>query len=216
MNGRGAGEITSTPNPLLNNWERNIEKEVIRLATKGYFKGLNSLLCRLKKLNVLTKMNYLAAFLSGWIILGLIFYNVYATCARYIFNSPPPGSTEISTYLIPVLAFLALAYTLEVRRHIIVDTFITRLKMRNQFILNAATTILIAIFGAILAWKGVELNIEKFYERSSSELMLPLFIFYIFVPIGGLLLFLQSIRNIKTYVLSLKRKNFDKDNNKLM
>ena len=163
---------------------------------------------------MLTKINYLAAFLAGWIIFGLIFYNVYATIARYIFNAPPPGSTEISTYLIPVLAFLGLAYTLEVGRHIIVDPFINRLKVRTQLILNAITTIFIAIFGAILVWKGIELNLEKFYERSSSELMIPLFIFYIFVPIGGLLLFLQSIRNIRNYVISLKRKSFGSENNK--
>jgi len=170
---------------------------------------VNSILSRLKKLNAFTKINYSAAFLSGWIILGLIFYNVYATVARYVFNAPPPGSTEISTYLIPVLAFLGLAYTLEVGRHIIVDPFINLLKMRTRLILNVITTIFILIFGAILIWKGIELNLEKFYERSSSELMLPLFIFYIFVPIGGLLLFLQSVRNIRNYMISLKRKNFD-------
>jgi len=161
----------------------------------------------------LSKINYLAAFLSGWIIFGLIFYNVYATVARYVFNAPPPGSTEISTYLIPVLAFLGLAYALEVGKHIIVDPFINLLKKRTQLILNSITTIFIAIFGATLVWKGIELNLEKFYERSSSELMIPLFIFYIFVPVGGLLLFLQSIRNIRNYVTSLKRKDFGSESN---
>lgn len=162
---------------------------------------------------MLTKINYLAAFLSGWIIFCLIFYNVYATIARYIFNAPPQGTTEISTYLIPVIAFLGLAYTLEVGKHIIVDPFISRLKMRTQLILNVITTFFIAIIGAIFVWKGIELNFEKFYEYSSSDLMIPLFIFYIFVPIGGLLLFLQSVRNIRNYIISLKRKNVDSENN---
>ncbi len=155
----------------------------------------------------LTKINYLAAFLSGWIILGSVFYTSIATVARYLFNAPIPGSTEISTYLIPVIAFLAIAYTLDVGKHIIIDNLISRLKVRNQLVLNIITTIFIAICGAVLVWKGTELSLEKLEERSGSELMLPLFPFYIFVPIGGLLLFLQSIKNIRKYVLSLKKRN---------
>lgn len=154
---------------------------------------------------MLTILNYYAAFMGAWIIFGLILFNVYAVVARYFFNAPVPGSTEISTYLIPVIAFLGLAYGLEVGSHIVVDIFVERLKKRTQLILNIIMTIFIIILGAILSWKGMEVSIEKFHERSSSELMLPLFIFYIWVPVGSLLLFLQAIRNIKGYVLSLKR-----------
>jgi len=156
---------------------------------------------------MLTKINYGAAFLSALMVFGLMVYNTYATGARYIFNAPPPGSTEISTFLIPVFVFLALAYTLEQERHVIVDFVISRLGIRKQLVLSVIASIFIAIFSVILVWKGTELGLGKISERSSSDLLLPLFPFYIFVPIGGLLLLLQSIRNIRTYVLSLTKRN---------
>lgn len=154
---------------------------------------------------MLSKMNYYSAFLGAWIIFGLILFNTYGVVMRYFFNAPVPGSTEISTYLVPVIAFLGLAYALEAGSHIVVDIFVVLLSKRTQLILNIIMTVFIIILGAMLTWKGMEVSIEKFHERSSSELMLPLFIFYIWVPIGSLLLFLQAIRNIKHYVVSLKR-----------
>lgn len=154
---------------------------------------------------MLSRMNYYSAFLGAWIIFGLILFNTYAVVARYFFNAPVPGSTEISTYLIPVIAFLGLAYALEEGSHIVVDIFVERLEKRTQLILNIIMTIFIIILGAMLTWKGMEVSIEKFHERSSSELMLPLFIFYIWVPVGSLLLFLQAMRNIKRYLVSLKK-----------
>ena len=172
---------------------------------------ISSIVHWLSELKALTKINYFAAGLSAAIIFGLMVYNTYATCARYFFNAPPPGSTELSTFLIPVTVFLALAYNLEAGKHIVVDVVVSRLRMRNQLILNVITTILIALFGAILVWKGTQLCFGKFYEVSNTEVRLPLFPFYIFVPIGGLLLLLQSIRNIRTYVLSLTKRDADSD-----
>jgi len=174
---------------------------------KSYLRKIGSILNRLSEMKILTTINYFAALVSAGMIFGLMAYNAYATCARYFFNAPPRGSTEISTYLIPVLVFLALAYNLEVDRHVVVDMVIGRLRMRSQLILKGLTTILIAIFGAALTWKGVELSLDKLHEVSSSDLEFPLFPFYIFVPIGGLLLLLQSIRNIRIYVLSLTKMN---------
>ena len=173
------------------------------------FRKIGSILNWLSKMEMLTKINYLAALVSAGIIFVLMVYNSYATCARYFFNAPPPGSTEISTYLIPVLVFLALAYNLETGHHVVVDVVIDRLKMRSQLRIKALTTVLIAFFGAILAWKGTELSLDKLHEVSSSEIELPLFPFYIFIPIGGLLLLLQSIRNIRTYILSMTKDNAD-------
>jgi len=174
----------------------------------GCLRRIGYILDNVTKLNMLTKINYVTAILGGILIIGLMFYNAYATCARYIFNAPPQGSTEISTLVIPVLTFLALAYTLEQERHIVVDVVINHLSIRNRLRLGIIANILIAIFGAILFWKGGELSLGKFHEVSSSDVMIPLFPFYIFMPIGGLLLFLQSIKNIRNHVLSLATKTY--------
>ncbi len=161
---------------------------------------------KLIRLDAVGKANFSAAALAAALIFALVFYNSYATVARYFFNKPPAGSHEISTYLIPVIVFLGLAYTLEMKRHIIVDTLIRRLKIRNQLVLNVITTLIVAVLAAILVWKGTELALSKFHQTSGSYPPFPLFPFYIFVPIGSLLLLLQSIRNVRTYLISLTRK----------
>lgn len=159
-------------------------------------------LCRM---SFLTTMNRIGVAASGVTILVLLIYNSYATCARYLFNAPPPGSTEISTFMLPVIVFLGLAHNLETDKHICVDVFVSRLTERRQTILAILTTILIAITAAVLVWKGTALCLDKIDEVSDSDLRLPLLPFYVSIPFGALLLLLESIRKLCLYTCTLRR-----------
>ena len=172
-------------------------------------KSMTLWLCRMP---FLTTINRLAIALSGIIIFGLLIYNAYATCARYLFNAPPPGSTEISTFLIPVIVFLGLAHNLETDKHICVDVLLSRMSARKQAFLVILTTAFIAIIAAVLVWKGAALTLDKLDEVSDSDLRLPLFPFYIFVPIGALLLLLQAVKKMSIYFFESKRANIDSEN----
>jgi TRAP-type C4-dicarboxylate transport system permease small subunit len=185
--------------------ESRIRRHIVKvflIMTVGSNKEDLPWVCRMP---VLTAINRICIAASGIIILILLVYNSYATCARYLFNAPPPGSTEISTFMLPVIVFLGLAYNLETDKHICVDVFVYRMTAWKQTILMILTTALIALAAVILLWKGTILFLSKIGEVSDSELRLPLFPFYFFVPLGGLLLLLESIRKICFHFYTLIR-----------
>lgn len=181
---------------------------------RSFLRRIESIMRSFSNLTFLSKINYCAAYLSGIIIFGLVLYNSYATCSRYFFNSPPAGSMEISTFMLPVLVFLGLSFVHERRRHIAVDVLVSHLTDRQRAFFSIFANVIVVLCVAVLVWKGTELAFEKLHESSSSEIMLPLFPFYIFLPLGSLLLFLQTIRNLSDDVFSLKKRGEQPDDSK--
>jgi TRAP-type C4-dicarboxylate transport system permease small subunit len=151
-----------------------------------------------------TKANRIAAYISAFLILFLVLINSYNVVIRYIFNKPLPGVLDLSSTILPVVVFLGLGYVLGERKHIRMEIIHERLgATRTRAIVDIITTSFIAIFAAVFIWKGTELLIAKIHDYSSGDLHFPLFPFYIFVPIGSLLLLVQSLIHIKTYLSSL-------------
>lgn len=131
--------------------------------------------------------------MAGFVILALVFSNVYAVVMRYIFNKPLHWPMDISEFLLVGTVFLGGAYTLQVDSHVNINILLNRLSSRKQLAMKCVCYTLIAIFSVVLTWKGCELAWQNFYTRSWSITRLPLFPSYAIVPIGGLFLLAQSI-----------------------
>ena len=58
---------------------------------------------------------------------------------RYLFNSPILGSYELTEFMMAILVFGSVAYTMVVKGHVTVDLVITRLPARAQAILECIT-----------------------------------------------------------------------------
>ncbi len=156
--------------------------------------------------NLLDKLNLLGGALSGIFILIMGLIVTYEVIMRYIFRSPTTWVLEISIYLSLASVFLAGGNAMRLKKHIQVDAVTSRLSSRNQSHLQIICLILSLIYCAVFTWKGAEIAIRSLLagEVSPTVLNTPMVIPHCLMPIGGVLLVLEIIRQILTEFSSLR------------
>lgn len=122
----------------------------------------------------------------------IIFYDVVM---RYVFNQPTTWVLEVSEYM---LVFIAVAGTAQIQKqkaHIRMDYFFYRFSSGLRRRLNFFFNIFLTGFSFLIFFTSAQMTITayKYGSKSSSLLGTPLFIPYAIVPLGILILFLQSI-----------------------
>jgi len=157
------------------------------------------------------KLNKFCGAVSGLSILTIAITVTYEILMRFIFRSPTIWVLEISIYLCIASVFLAAGYTQREKSHIRVDLLTLRLGKRDRMIIEFFTSILAIIYVLVLTWEGAKLAIGALAlgETSPTVLRIPVFIPRVFVPIGGILLLLELLRN--TFHLISEAKNGQKE-----
>lgn len=132
---------------------------------------------------------------------------------RYILNRPTIFAYETAQFIFGAYFLLGGAYTLLYRQHIGMDVILSRLSVRNQAIVNAATSILTFLFCFVLLWKGGVFGVEsvKHLEHSTSVWGPPVYPFKMMLPISGGLVLLQAIANLIKDLTLVTTKNFTQE-----
>ena len=109
-----------------------------------------------------------------------------ATLSRYFFNLPILGVDEISGYLNLLIGMLALAFTLQHKRHVRVDIVTQLLPARVVKILEVVTTVLALILIAQFLRTGLYtwMKLMASDERAQTFLRTPLAWPYGFMMLG--------------------------------
>ena len=134
-----------------------------------------------------------------------IFYDVLM---RYIFAAPTHWALEVNTFLLLFVCTIPTADVLGAGVHIRV-TFLTerlpRRVVRGLGILRGALGI---IFCSAMIWKGSVMTMQAWqhHDRMSTSLGTPMFIPYLFLPLGFLLLAFQYALLVRSYPRRGKRK----------
>ena len=124
---------------------------------------------------------------------------------RDIFNHPIPGTVELSEYMLAVFILMGLAYSQQVKAHVAVSVFISRIPLRAQLILRMVTTFISLFIFAILAWQGWVVGIE---ERTVSDMLrVPQYPFRLLVALAAFLLCLEILIDIADAVKKLVEKS---------
>lgn len=134
---------------------------------------------------------------------------------RYMFNAPTKWVNELSSYLLLVITFLGLAYTLREKGHIRADFLVRRLPTRVRNWVYVFGSIAFLIFTAFLFKFNLDLCVEsvKLATRSHTGWDVPIAPWQAFIPLGLLLLGLPLIRNIyaETMIALGKSRQPDKE-----
>jgi len=101
-------------------------------------------------------------------LIPLMLITAAEVVGRNLFNRPIAGVVELSEYLLSIFILLGLAYTQQVKAHVGVSLFTSRLRFRLQLILKIMTTLLSLFIFALLAWQGWVVGIE---ERTVSDML---------------------------------------------
>ncbi|MFI8750443.1 TRAP transporter small permease [Vreelandella lionensis] len=128
-------------------------------------------------------------------LVGLMLLTVYAVLARYVFRSPSIHALEVSQYLLLVISWMSIGWVLIVGRHVRMEALYNVLPRTLKLSANLISKLAIILFSGVLIWAGsvnVMTALEKGY-RSSSLLSFPMWVPYLLIPLGGILLLLAAL-----------------------
>jgi TRAP-type C4-dicarboxylate transport system permease small subunit len=120
---------------------------------------------------------------------------------RYVFNRPILGSYELTEFMMAILVFSTIGYTMAVKGHVVVDLVFSQLPQRARDILECVTSFIAFILFAIVGWRNA-LQAVTAWQRNdvTAELFIPISPFVLFVAIGiavlSLVLFVQFVQSL--------------------
>lgn len=136
-------------------------------------------------------------FLGG-ITLGIMFLLViWQVFTRYVLNDSATWTEEMASYLFAWLTLFGAALVTGEREHMSIPAFIETRTEKTQRNVAIFSEVIILIFSAIvLVYGGIAIS-KLTMGQMTSSLGVPLGVFYIALPIAGVLNILFCILNIK-------------------
>ncbi len=121
---------------------------------------------------------------------------------RYFLGRPLIWVVEISEYSLLFITFLGTAWLLRREGHVSLDFVVTRLKPKNQALLNIFTSILGTMVCLVLVWYSARITWYNFQAGTYLETLLEPSKAAILavIPLGSFLLFIQFLRRTYGYL----------------
>ncbi len=137
----------------------------------------------------------------------------YSVVARYVFHWSLDWSDEIAVYGIIWAVFFGISSLIKTDEHVRVDLFIRKLSPKRQNIIHLYHALLCLAFVIVVAWGGY-LMVKKAYLTgitSESHLKFKMYLPFLIMPIGGILLIIRIIERIFILAKRLKGEEAWKD-----
>ncbi|MEM8978096.1 MAG: TRAP transporter small permease [Pseudomonadota bacterium] len=160
----------------------------------------------------LYQLERLLGFFSGLAIFSLMFLAVFSVGGRWFFNAPLPGYVDWIEQLMPLIAFMGIAFTQRDGGHIRMDIFVGALKGRTLWLVELITTLAILILMLLMVW-GSWAHFERSFDwsqpmwsrDSSMDIALPLWPAKLLAPIAFAVLCLRLGLQAYAYTLAFLR-----------
>ena len=173
-----------------------------------------SLLSRLDK--QLLKLERFFALLSGIAVFSLMFLAAYSVGGRKFFGSPMAGYVDWIEMLMPLIAFMGIAYVQRDGGHIRMDIVIGQLKGRVLWVAELLSVVLILLLIVGLIWgswahfdRSFDFSRPLWSRDSTIDIGLPVWPSKILVPVAFSVLCLRLLIQIwaygRAFVLGLER-----------
>jgi len=148
------------------------------------------------------------AVLAGILLLLVTLFVSYSVTLRYLHLKPPIWILQYTEYALLWITFLGAAWLLKHDGHIRIDTIVNRLGPRSYMIFQIVVTVLGLVVCLVIVWFGTRKALDL-YDRGIMDVKgvtVPKYPFFIIIPIGGLMLFLQFGRNLLKIAQTLSNK----------
>ena len=139
----------------------------------------------------------LLAYMAGIILLVITFVVTGSALVRYLGFRAPIWTLQYTEYGLLWLTFLGAAWLLREGGHIRIDTVISRLHAKSRRKVEIINDLLGFIVSVIIFWLG-SLHTIDLYQRGIMEVkgvIVPKSPFFLIIPLGGLALSIQFVRN---------------------
>lgn len=132
------------------------------------------------------------AFLLAWSIITIAALSIGNVLCRALFGFSVAFAGEVSQFLMIIVTFVGLSYAASCGRHIRMTAVYDQLNQRWRKFLMIIINGLTALLMLLLAWYAFEyIGTVRFLETVSPVLQVPLYLVYLFVPLGFILSAIQ-------------------------
>ena len=162
---------------------------------------------RLSRLDLsLLRLEKFLALISGLAVFSLMVLAVVSVGGRNLFNAPLPGYVDWIEQVMPLLAFLGIAYVQRDGGHIRMDIVIGQLRGRALWLAELVSVILVLILMLALVWGSWSHFLRSFdfaaplWSRDSSiDIGIPIWPAKLLVPVAFSVLSLRLVLQIWGY-----------------
>jgi len=139
----------------------------------------------------LFRLEGVMALISGLAVFSLMVLAVISVSGRNFFNAPIPGYVDWIEQVMPLIAFMGVAYTQRGGGHIRMDMLVGRLRGRVLWAVELVTTALILLLILLLIWgswahfqRSFDMSAPMWSRDSSMDIALPLWPAKLIVPVA--------------------------------
>ncbi|MDI6761801.1 MAG: TRAP transporter small permease [Thermodesulfobacteriota bacterium] len=150
------------------------------------------------------RFNYWLCAGGMFLLLPLMLLTTGDVIGRKFFSKTIPGSFELSEYILATFILLGVAYTQQVRGHVGVSFFTSKLSSRGQTLCQILTTFLSLVIIAVVVWQGLLKGLEE--KTVSDMLRIPQYPFRLLVSFGGFLLWIELLIDLISSIGKLGRR----------
>ncbi|MBV7394535.1 TRAP transporter small permease subunit [Mameliella sediminis] len=154
------------------------------------------------------KTGLIVAFLLPLMVL-VLFVEVFS---RYVFRSPTSWAQEAAIYMFAAIGLVAGADAMRKKAHISVDLFYSMFPARVRACVDILVAAVVLFFLGLVIYFGslAAMDAFSFGMKRPMRPQLPLGPFLALIPLGGLLLFLQTVANtLRSLVMLLTGKELE-------
>ena len=154
-------------------------------------------------LKIIDRANEILARIDAYVLLLAMFLVPYEVVVRYVFNSPTSWSMEMTQFLFCTMVALGGGWVLLKGSHVNVDIIYNRFGIRTRAVISILTSLLVFLFLFLVFRQNLAeaLRSLSWRETSASGWNPPLYPIKLIIPLGVLLLLLQSIAMFARYII---------------
>jgi len=130
------------------------------------------------------------------LLLLMVIVDVFiSVCSRYLFHFPLFWADELARMSFIWMIMFGSVVGVEENTHFRMDYFYNKLPKRAAKIVFAISLFFISAFLIVLCWQGIVLC-QNIVGVKSAGLGIPMYIFYLAIPIGAFLMLIQLFLSV--------------------
>lgn len=120
---------------------------------------------------------------------------LYQTLSRFTFNISPSWTQELAQFIQVYFVYIGASYAIKKEAHIKISLLKNRLNIKLHKLFDFVGIFFFGLFCIFLIIAGYKLCIDiKNFNQLSSAMRIPMYIPYLALPLGGLLMMLRLIQ----------------------